>query len=147
VVFSNGILHHTTDWKKGVRELVRVLKPGGFGFLYLIENPGGLFWDLIEILRVILKDEPKEIARAALQTLGLPANRIFYMLDHVLVPINVRLTPQEIESALAESGAVEIRRLERGTDFDRVEQIHRRAAYAAVKYGVGENRYVFSKAG
>jgi len=50
IVFSNGVLHHTVDWEQGVKELVRVLKPGGLGWLYLIENPGGLFWDIIEVL-------------------------------------------------------------------------------------------------
>lgn len=145
IVFSNGVLHHTTDWRKGIAELVRVLRPGGMGWLYLIEKPGGLFWDVIEILRAVLRDDDRETARAALHTLGIPANRIFYMLDHVMVPVNIRLTPQQIEDALSESDAVDIRRLARGTDFDRIESIYRRDPHAEVKYGVGENRYVFSK--
>jgi predicted TPR repeat methyltransferase len=77
IVFSNGVLHHTVDWKAGVAELVRVLRKGGLGWLYLIEKPGGLFWDSIEILRVIMKDEKRHVARGALQMLGIPANRIF----------------------------------------------------------------------
>lgn len=145
IVYSNGVLHHTTDWQKGVAELVRILKPGGMGWLYLIENPGGLFWDLIEILRLVMQDEDKAAARNALRMIGVPANRIFYMLDHVMVPINVRLTPLEIQSCLEKSGASQIRRLERGTDFDRVEQIYLNRPFADVKYGVGENRFVFSK--
>ncbi len=145
IVFSNGVLHHTTDWQKGVSELVRVLNTEGIGWLYLIENPGGLFWDVIEILRVILKDVDKKVAREALRVIGIPANRIFYMLDHVMVPVNVRLEPVQIESALTAAGAGDIRRLERGTDFDRVEQIYKKRPFAEVKYGVGENRYVFSK--
>jgi SAM-dependent methyltransferase len=145
IVFSNGVLHHTEDWRRGVEELVRVLKPGGMGWLYLIENPGGLFWDLVEIMRVLTQGERREVARAALEVLGIPGNRIFYMLDHVMVPINVRLTPDEVESCLAGAGAVRVRRLTRGTDFDRIEQIYREEPYAAMKFGVGENRYVFSK--
>jgi ubiquinone/menaquinone biosynthesis C-methylase UbiE len=145
VVFSNGVLHHTLSWRKGMAELMRVLKPGGWGWLYLIENPGGLFWDVIEILRVILKDEPREKARAALEMLGVPANRSFYMLDHVMVPINVRLTSFEIEECLTASGAKDITRLNRGADFDRVERIYQQEPFASAKYGIGENRYVFSK--
>lgn len=145
VAFSNGVLHHTLDWKKGIAELVRVLKPGGLGWLYLIENPGGLFWAVIEILRELMKEEDREFARASLQLLGVSANRIFYMLDHVMVPINLRLTPAEIEQCLTECGATKIRRLKRGADFDRVEQIYQQEPYADIKYGVGENRYVFSK--
>jgi SAM-dependent methyltransferase len=145
IVFSNGVLHHTTDWTAGVNELVRVLRPGGFGWLYLIENPGGLFWDVIEVLRAITQGESRERARRALYALGLPPNRVFYMLDHVMVPINLRLTPSEVEGALANAGAVQVHRLTRGADFDRVERIHANEAFAVTKYGVGENRYVFSK--
>jgi SAM-dependent methyltransferase len=145
VVCSNGVLHHTRDWQTGIGELCRVLRSGGLGFLYLIENPGGLFWDLIELLRVITHGESRDKARDSLAALDIPANRIFYMLDHVMVPINVRLTRAEIESRLAECGATGIRRLTRGTDFDRIEAIHRGDGYAEVKYGVGENRYVFTK--
>lgn len=145
IVFSNGVLHHTVDWRAGVAECLRALKPGGLGWLYLIENPGGLFWDVIEILRVITRGLDKEMARRALQLLGTPANRIFYMLDHVLVPINIRLSPEEIVECLENAGATQIRRLTRGADFDRIERIHRRDPFAGIKYGVGENRFTFSK--
>ena len=145
IVFSNGVLHHTTDWKKGIAELMRVLKSGGWGWLYLIENPGGVFWDVIEILRVVMKSEDKARARAALQQLSMPANRIFYMLDHVMVPINLRLSPDEVEESLRSCGAVNIRRLARGADIDRIEHIFQGERYAAERFGVGENRYVFCK--
>lgn len=145
IVFSNGVLHHTTDWKKGIEELIRVLKPGGWGWLYLIENPGGVFWDVIEILRVVMKDEDKARSRAALQQMGMPANRIFYMLDHVMVPINLRLSSEDIEDCLQSNGAVNIRRLTRGADIDRIEHIARGEKYATERFGVGENRYIFSK--
>lgn len=145
VVFSNGVLHHTTDWQQGVAELVRVLKPGGLGWLYLIQNPGGLFWDTVEILRAVMKDEHRDVSRVALRMLGVPANRVFYMLDHVMAPINVRLAPDEVERCLRASGATGIRRLERGTDFDPIEHIYQNEPDAILKYGVGENRYVFTK--
>lgn len=145
VVFSNGVLHHTADWKAGISEIVRVLKPGGFGWLYLIENPGGLFWETIEVMREMIRADNREFARLSLKMIGIPDNRIFYMLDHVMVPINIQLTPAEIEEQLRVSGAAGIRRLERGADFDRIESIHRKDPFAGAKYGVGENRYVFTK--
>ena len=145
IVYSNGVLHHSRDWKKGVHEMVRVLKPGGMGFLYLIENPGGLFWDVTEILRVVTQNDNRDIARTALRVIGIPANRVFYMLDHVMAPINDRLTPKEIEDELAKAGAKGIRRLTRGTDFDRIEAIYQKKPYAKEHFGVGENRHVFSK--
>lgn len=144
-VFSNGVLHHTTDWRRGVRELLRVLRPGGRGWLYVIEAPGGLHWEMIEIMRGIMAGEERSLAREALRARRIPENRIFYMLDHVMAPINLRLAPAEVEECLAEAGAVRIERLRRGADFDRIEQLFRNEPYAAEKYGVGENRYVFSK--
>jgi len=145
IVFSNGVLHHTVDWRTGVQALVRALAPGGLGWLYLIENPGGIFWDAIEILRVVMAGESRETARRTLRLLGLPPNRVFYMLDHVMAPINLRLTAEEVESALIASGAARVRRLTRGADFDRIERLYQNEPYAREKFGAGEHRYVFSK--
>lgn len=145
VAFSNGVLHHTVNWQVGVHELLRVLRPGGFGWLYLIEDPGGLHWDSIEILRTILDGESKDLARDALRLLGVASNRAFYMLDHVMAPINVRLPAWAVESALAEAGATDVRRLTRGCHFDRIERVHEDVPFAADKFGVAEHRYVFTK--
>ena len=146
IVFSNGVLHHTRDWERGVGELLRVLKPGGIGWLYLIEEPGGLFWHSIEILRSVMGGTDRETARKALAALGMPGNRIFYMLDHVMAPIKIRLTPGQVEESLSRHGATDIRRLTRGADFDRIERIWQNEPYAVEKFGAGENRYLFTKA-
>jgi ubiquinone/menaquinone biosynthesis C-methylase UbiE len=145
IVYSNGVLHHTEDWRKGIKEQLRVMKTGGLGWQYLIENPGGIFWDSIEILRAITKDVNKKFAQDVLRSLGIPMNRVFYMLDHVMVPINTRLTSEEIIDELEKNGACNIRRLTRGADFDRVEAIYSKTPFAEEKFGIGENRFVFNK--
>lgn len=145
IVYSNGVLHHTENWKKGIEEQLRVMKPGAWGWQYLIEKPGGIFWDQIEILRAIMRWVPKPFAQQVMKGLGIPANRIFYMLDHVMVPINTRLTPDELIEQLEKNGAKNIKRLTRGTDFDRVEAIYTKVPGASEKFGVGENRFVFHK--
>ena len=144
-VFSNGVLHHTKDLVKGVYEMVRVLKKGGHGFLYLIENPGGIYWDTIEILRCVMKNVDFAYARSVFQMLGVPANRRFFILDHIMAPINIRSTCSEIEGWLKKAGVTELRRLNRGTDFDRVEQVYQKKPDAEIKFGVGDQRYFFKK--
>lgn len=145
MVYSNGVLHHTEDWRKGIKEQLRVMKSGGIGWQYLIEKPGGIFWDSIEILRAIMKDVNKKFAQDVLRSLGIPMNRVFYMLDHVMVPINTRLTSEQIIEELERNGACNIRRLDRGADFDRVEAIYNKNPFAKEKFGIGENRFVFNK--
>lgn len=145
IVYSNGVLHHTEDWRKGIAEQLRVMKSGGLGWQYLIENPGGIFWDSIEILRAIMKDVNKKFAQDVLRSMGIPMNRVFYMLDHVMVPINTRITPEELTLELKKHGAVNVRRLTRGVDFDRVEAIYKQIPFAKEKFGVGENRFIFNK--
>ena len=144
-VFSNGVLHHTKDLVKGIHELLRVLKRGGNGFLYLIEDPGGIYWDVIEILRCVMKDVDIAYARMVFKLLGVPSNRRYFILDHIMVPINIRSTCEEIEGWLIEAGASEIRRLKRGTGYDRVEQVYQKVPFAEVKFGVGDQRYFFKK--
>ena len=72
------------------------------------------------------------------------------MLKDVEVEIAMPLATCQIgESASraiveAKIGATKIRRLSRGSDLDRIERIYQSEPYARVKYGVGENRYIFS---
>jgi hypothetical protein len=85
------------DWQQGIAEKLRVLRPSGTGLImYLNEEPGGLFWDVLEILRLIVADEDYSLARRAIELLGIAPERIIQILDPAMVPINVRLTPHDI---------------------------------------------------
>lgn len=50
--YSFGVLHHTTDPPRGLREIVRVLKPGGPLSLYLYEDHGGNPWKALPLRAV-----------------------------------------------------------------------------------------------
>jgi len=83
-----------------------------------------------------------------MKSLNYPNNKIFYMLymlDHVLAPINTRLTVNEIENELKKNGADKIIRWNRGVDFDRVEKLYQNLPFGKEKFGVGENRFIFNK--
>ncbi len=142
-VFSNGVLHHTENVLRGIRELLRVMKPGGRGWLYLYARPGGLDRLTHYLARLLLKHANHEVCRRYCRTLGLAANRTFFLLDLWLVPIAECYTPDEVEVMLQQAGCQEWRRMTRGENRDLVEQIHRGVPYASLKFGVGENRYFF----
>lgn len=148
-VFCNGVLHHTrAPIETGLREIHRVLRPGGELFLALMEKPGGVLFDAIELLREGMKDVPLDFAMAALRMLGLRGFRLYSLLDHVMVPINLRSTPQEVEAAIEGAGFRGHRRLLRGLATDRIEKLHRLGGKdpdAIWKYGVGENKYLCVK--
>lgn len=44
VVYSNGVLHHTPDTEKAVREIHRVLKPGGVAIVMLYHRHSLYYW-------------------------------------------------------------------------------------------------------
>ena len=72
----------------------------------------------------------------------MPANLRFLYLDHILVPINIRLTAHKISDELRLLGATNIERLERGADVDEFEKF---VGYEAkeVLWGTGIHRFFF----
>jgi ubiquinone/menaquinone biosynthesis C-methylase UbiE len=55
VVYSNGVLHHTPDTARAVRELYRVLRPGGVAKVMLYHRNSLYYWTEIILHRGILR--------------------------------------------------------------------------------------------
>ena len=55
VVYSNGVLHHTPDTAQAVRELHRVLRPGGVAKVMLYHRNSLYYWTEIVLHRGILR--------------------------------------------------------------------------------------------
>jgi len=144
-VFCNGVVHHTLDYDAAVTELVRVLRPGGCGFLYVITEPGGIHWENVDVMRILLRDIRYQYAQRVLQLLGVPGHRIFLTLDHAMAPVNIRRRRAEVAELLESAGASNVRWLSRGCDWDGTERITRGEPYARVMFGDGENRFYFEK--
>ena len=144
-VFSNGVLHHTKNPQKGFNELIRVLKNGGKAYLNLMVDPGGIKWDHIELSRIILSGIDYSFIYKIFEILNIPANKRYFILDHMLVPINIRFKRSEVLNMLKNSGAKKIRILKRGHKIDEDEKIFKSEKYSKDKYGLGYNRFYFEK--
>ena len=142
-VFCNGVLHHTLSTEQGVRELLRVMKPQGRGWLYLYARPGGLDRLTHYLARLLLKHANHEVCRRYCHALGIAGHRVFFLLDLWLTPIAECYTPDQVSDFLEAAGCATWRRLTRGADNDLVEKIFHSEDFAGVKYGVGENRHYF----
>ncbi len=55
VVYSNGVLHHTPDTAQAVREVHRVLRPGGIARVMLYHRNSLYYWTEIVLHRGILR--------------------------------------------------------------------------------------------
>ena len=147
--FSNGVLHCITrPMVEGLSELYRVLKRKGELHVAVMEKPGGILSDTIEILRAVMRNVSVDKALPIVQAMGLKGFRLYSLLDHLLVPVNVRTTPQEFEEFIRMAGFTDLRRFARGAHTDQIELIARFGSAdpdAVWKYGVGENKYLCTK--
>jgi ubiquinone/menaquinone biosynthesis C-methylase UbiE len=102
-VMCNGVLHHTREVERGLRECFRATRPGGEVFL-LLYGSGGLYWPLNLVMRsyagVLGKEEVDRCCEAA----GLAANKRRTVLDDLFVPILETYPRERVEALLHSAG-------------------------------------------
>jgi len=107
-VHSHGVMHHTTDWKKGVAEMVRVVKPGGRIYLMLY----GRFAPVGRIIhftyRTMGKIIPYGFMAWVVKKTGLYRDHEISLLDAMYVPIEEHLSQDEIRALLEKLGCTDI---------------------------------------
>lgn len=110
VVYSNGVLHHTPDTAKAVREVHRVLKPGGVAIVMLYNRSSLYFWAGLMLQRGVLKGEllkysPEEIM-----------SRYVEYSEHEALPLVKAYTRQQARDLFAPFSRVniEVNQLTRG---------------------------------
>lgn len=144
-VFSNGVLHHTTDTLQGMREIFRVLRPGGRCWLYLYGCKETLLWDTIDTCRTLLNGIPQHYLQAVLRLMGFSPSRIFHRCDAFYPPIQNRYFKSEVEAMIQDCGFSSFRFLTRGTDYDYSELVHAHPDWDPYILGEGEMRYLLTK--
>lgn len=139
-VCSNGVVHHTRDWRQGLREIYRVLRPGGLAYVF-VYGAGGLFWALVDRCRALMAPVPLDVAEGWLKALGMPEGKIFNFLDHWYTPIQERLTRAEFEAELRACGFTDFRSIPRAYIYDASERLSRYPEEGDL-VGEGDLRYL-----
>lgn len=106
-VYCNGTLTHTEDWHQGIKEAHRVLKPGGWLWLYVARKHES--WERIDRIREKMAEEDGEIFKRYLLWRGVRPGRAFWLTDIFFVSDRFYRTQSEVESALKEFGFGEVR--------------------------------------
>lgn len=142
-VFCNGVLHHTEDMERGIREMIRVAKMGAKIWLYLYGD-GGIFWYARKKMRLIMKKIPQEYTIRVLDTIGMPGNR-FIFCDNWYVPIESHISDEDIRKILDRYGIKKMTRLEKGNSTDLGYLPLYGEEVSRIMWGDGDLRYVLEK--
>ena len=145
IVWSNGVIHHTTDYEKCLKEFHRVLKNKGDLFLY-VNGFYGLFEFILETLRFATFGVPNKLFQHYLHSLNINSGRIYFMLDCCYAPYEWK-SGDDVKSLLNRYGFDKIKQLTRGVQIDAIEQISLGRPYSKTKYGEGQLKYLAKKAG
>lgn len=108
MVYSYGVIHHTTDPKKAISGAYKALSRGGV-FIIGLYGKGGLvsfLWDFLRLIRFVL---PKKIILKVLKKYWRFGS--YYVMDYVFVPILRRYSEKEAFCLLSKAGFTQIERL------------------------------------
>jgi SAM-dependent methyltransferase len=102
-VCSSGVLHHTPGIEQGLREMARVLRPGGSMYL-LVYGSGGIFWPSNLLLRPLAGLAGWAEMYRGVSAAGVADNRRRSILDDLFVPLLETYPRERIEFLLRHTG-------------------------------------------
>ncbi len=110
-VFCNGVLHYNRNWRKGIKEIYRVLKPNCWTWIYLMGDNN--LWKITERVRKQMikhKGIEKDIQKYLLANEWLP-NKVFFLLDAFFPPERFFVSKKELLKTIKDSGFSNIKYL------------------------------------
>ncbi len=93
-----GVLHHTSTIDKGIQELLRVLKKGGYLLLY-IYGRGGIYWKSRKEMNKIFRNIPQNYTRKIFEIINVPKERFIFE-DCWYAPIETYTYKKKLEKIL-----------------------------------------------
>lgn len=144
-VFCNGVLHHTTNPMKGLKEMHRVLKPGCWSWLYVCGE--AKFFEMLDDIRKNLNPKDSKKFRKLLELWKLPKQKQFLLTDLLFVPLRHYFKRESLEKTLKNIGFKKIIFLYRGVDNDYSEQTYQNQNLAEYfnKNGEADLRFMLKK--
>jgi SAM-dependent methyltransferase len=140
---QNGVIHHVDDEDRAYREIHRVLRPGGWIWVYT-DGAGGVSYDLWDASVRMLREVPAPLVLEVLDFLGVETNKRYHLGDGLNATYR-HTTWDEITSRLGHFGFGNFRRLVGGfpTDFD--HDVIEADPWGAEKFGEGDLRLLAQK--
>jgi ubiquinone/menaquinone biosynthesis C-methylase UbiE len=142
VVFSNGVIHHSTSLERGIKEIFRVCKKGGYIWLYLY-SVGGVFWYSRKLMNKLMKKIPYYYAQQILDLINMPTNRFIFM-DNWYVPIEQHCSHKQVVRIIKKLGVESITKVISKNKFDLEYSLKKYPAGRKI-WGEGEIRFLIKK--
>ena len=140
-VVCNGVLHHLDHPDEALKEIYRVLKPGGLFWLY-IEGSGGLYHDLWDGIHASFVDTSLSEVFELLEHLRI--SNIHFWMD-IFFAKYYFVSYQENENRLKKIGFRNVRRMQGAEKQDIALEMFNEDAYRNIKFGDGGIRVLAQK--
>jgi ubiquinone/menaquinone biosynthesis C-methylase UbiE len=139
---SNGVFHHLHEFDitKALREVARVLKPGGW-LWYYVDGKGAISSNLWDKTVEILKGVDVLFIERILQLMNISRNKMVHIMDSSSATY-IHNDYNEVVSLLSDCGFQNFKRLSGGADTDYDLDVVNNDSFGIEKFGSGDIRVV-----